>query len=95
MAILKVFSPGLGTDVLRWSLYDSPALYNSYLTKERGWKRRVIETHTRNTDGKDLTRNEVLWSNQGSVPFPLRLGMMCSTYSRTTPKSCSRRKTKA
>src|SRR5579862_2276238 len=26
MAILKVFSPGLGTDVFRWALYDSPPL---------------------------------------------------------------------
>jgi hypothetical protein len=30
MAILKVFSPGLGTDVFRWSLYDSPPLPNEW-----------------------------------------------------------------
>lgn len=54
-------------------------LYNSYLTKERGWQRRVIETHTRNTNGKNLARNEVLWSNRyfaktaatGRVPIRL------------------------
>jgi len=54
-------------------------LYNSYLTKERGWRRQVIETHTRNTNGKDLTRKEVLWSNRlfvkavatGRVPIRL------------------------
>jgi DNA adenine methylase len=54
-------------------------LYNSYLTKERGWKRRVIGTHTRDTNGTDFTRNEVFWSNQrfakaaatGRVPIRL------------------------
>jgi DNA adenine methylase len=54
-------------------------LYNSYLTKERGWRRQVIETHTRTTNGKDLTRNEVLWKNRffikaaetGRVPIRL------------------------
>ncbi len=57
----------------------SNKLYNSYLTKERGWQRRVIETHTRNTNGKDLTRKEVLWKNRfftkasetGRVPIRL------------------------
>jgi DNA adenine methylase len=57
----------------------SNKLYNSYLTKERGWKRQVIETHTRDTNGKDFIRNEVLWSNQafakaratGRVPIRL------------------------
>lgn len=42
----------------------SNELYDSYLTKERGWQRQVIETHTRTTNGKDLTRKEVLWSNR-------------------------------
>ena len=57
----------------------SNRLYNSYLTQQRGWHRRVIETHTRNTNGKDLTRKEVLWSNRlfakaaltGRVPIRL------------------------
>ncbi len=48
-------------------------------TKERGWQRQVIETHTRNTDGKVLTRKEVLWKNRfftkasetGRVPIRL------------------------
>jgi len=54
-------------------------LYDSYLTKERGWKRQVIHTHTRNTNRKDFKRKEVLWSNQsfhkavatGRVPIRL------------------------
>lgn len=57
----------------------SNKLYNSYLTKERGWQRQVIEAHTRNTNGKDLARKEVLWSNRlfakaaatGRVPIRL------------------------
>ena len=57
----------------------SNKLYNSYLTKERGWQRQVIETHTRTTNGKDLTRKEVLWKNRffmkasatGRVPIRL------------------------
>jgi DNA adenine methylase len=57
----------------------SNKLYDLFLTKERGWKRQVIETHTRTTNGKDLTRSEVLWSNQlfvkaaatGRVPIRL------------------------
>lgn len=33
MAILKVFSPGLGTDVFRWTLYDSPPLPNEWIAE--------------------------------------------------------------
>lgn len=54
-------------------------LYDSYLTKERSWQRRVIETHTRATNGENLTRTEILWNNQlfakaaatGRVPIRL------------------------
>jgi DNA adenine methylase len=54
-------------------------LYNSYLTKERGWKRQIIKTKTRTTNGQDLTRKEVLWKNRyfikasktGRVPIML------------------------
>jgi DNA adenine methylase len=57
----------------------SNQLYNSFLTKERGWHKRVIETHTRSTNGKNLTRSEVLWNNRvfataaatGRVPIRL------------------------
>lgn len=57
----------------------SNKLYDSYLTRERGWTRQVIETHTRTTNGKDLTRKEVLWNNRlfakaaesGRVPIRL------------------------
>jgi DNA adenine methylase len=58
--------------------YDTP-LYNECLSVERGWERRVIETHTRDTSGKDHARSEVLWFNKhfvaaaksGKVPIKL------------------------
>ena len=58
--------------------YSNP-LYNSFLTKKRGWQREEIITHTRNTNGKDLSRTEVLWKNRffikaastGRVPIRL------------------------
>ena len=58
--------------------YDNP-LYRSFLTRQRGWKRVTIETHTRDTKGKDFSRTEVLWKNRhflkavstGRVPIRL------------------------
>jgi Protein NO VEIN, C-terminal len=57
MSILKVFSPGLGTDVFRWSLYDSPALPNEWTAehlsqlgllerRDDGWEVRADYTKT-------------------------------------------------
>lgn len=46
--------------------YDTP-LYNEMLTSRDGWERRVIETHTRDTSGKDYARTEVLWLNRHFV----------------------------
>jgi hypothetical protein len=58
--------------------YDTP-LYNRTLTRKKGWKRVVIETHTRDTQGKNYSRSEVLWLNKyfvrakklGRVPIRL------------------------
>ena len=58
--------------------YESP-LYRSYLTKHAGWECEKIETHTRDTRGKDLSRTEILWKNKffvkaartGRVPIRL------------------------
>jgi hypothetical protein len=36
MGILKVFSPGFGTDIFRWSLYDSPPLPNEWTAEHLG-----------------------------------------------------------
>ena len=46
--------------------YDND-YYNSTLTPENGWTKRMIDTHTRDTRGKDLARTEVLWMNQEYV----------------------------
>ena len=43
--------------------YDTP-LYNAMLSPDDGWERHVIETHTRDTSGKDHERTEVLWLNR-------------------------------
>lgn len=58
--------------------YDNK-LYRSLLTKKSGWTRRKIETHTRDTTGKDYARTEILWTNEqfnkafktGRVPIRL------------------------
>jgi DNA adenine methylase len=43
------------------------ALYNKMLTAKGGWTKRIIETHTRDTTGKDYARQEVLWMNEHFV----------------------------
>ena len=58
--------------------YDTE-LYNQTLLSQKGWTRSVIETHTRDTTGKDYARSEVLWHNRPfehafvSGKVPLRL----------------------
>lgn len=46
--------------------YDTP-LYKRMLRTQDGWKRVSIKTHTRDTDGKDYVRREVLWQNKHFV----------------------------
>jgi DNA adenine methylase len=58
--------------------YDNE-LYNSILTTDKGWISSTIETHTRDTTGKDHSRTELLWKNKhfikaaktGKVPIRL------------------------
>jgi DNA adenine methylase len=38
-------------------------LYDEVLTPESGWTRCAIETHTRDTTGRDFARTESLWMN--------------------------------
>jgi DNA adenine methylase len=47
------------------SAYENE-LYDRLLTKKGGWKKWQIQTHTRDTSGKDYDRTEVLWMN---APF--------------------------
>lgn len=69
----------------------SNSLYNSYLTKERGWKRQVINTKTRTTNGQDLRRREVLWKNRAFIKaaktgrVPIRLTKREKDYFKVNP----------
>ena len=42
-------------------------LYKKVLTRKRGWVSQKIETHTRDTTGKDFSRTEILWLNKQFV----------------------------
>lgn len=61
------------------SAYEN-SLYKRLLRKKDGWERKLIETHTRDTEGRDFARTEVLWMNSrfvrankaGKVPILLR-----------------------
>jgi DNA adenine methylase len=54
-------------------------LYDAMLTVENGWYQATIDTHTRDTTGKDYARTEVIWRNaqfmraQQENRVPLRL----------------------
>ena len=56
------------------------SLYDETLTAEKGWTKSAIETHTRDTTGKDYARIEILWMNsqflkakeQNKVPIRLK-----------------------
>jgi len=48
------------------SSYDSD-LYKSMLTEDLGWKQVKIATHTRGSNGKRMTRTEILWLNKPCV----------------------------
>ena len=39
-------------------------LYEEALTPEKGWTEWTIETHTRDTTGRDFARAEILWMNE-------------------------------
>jgi DNA adenine methylase len=60
------------------SAYETP-LYDKMLRRSDGWVKKRIETHTRDTTGKDYDRTEILWVNRsfttakasGNVPVVL------------------------
>lgn len=39
-------------------------LYNKFLTKKLGWKKKTIETHTKDSKGQIHSRIEVIWMNK-------------------------------
>ena len=43
--------------------YDNE-LYNSELTKKKGWSKRTIDTTTKDINGKEHSREEVVWMNK-------------------------------
>lgn len=75
--------------------YDN-ALYNSHLTQNEGWQRVNIETHTRDTKGRDLARTEVLWKNDAFVKavstrrVPIRLSATEKANNKINPTRASR-----
>jgi DNA adenine methylase len=58
--------------------YESD-LYSEILTKKKGWSKSTIETYTRDTNGNNYARDEILWMNHpfsraritGKVPIHL------------------------
>lgn len=39
-------------------------LYSRFLTREKGWRRRTIETTTRDSSGQNQKRTEIVWMNK-------------------------------
>jgi DNA adenine methylase len=48
------------------SAYRNP-LYMDILTKRNGWRARVIEATTRDSSGRDISREELVWMNNHSL----------------------------
>lgn len=67
-------------------------LYDEALRPEDGWNKMTIETHTRDTKGKDYARTEVLWRNrqflkaQETGRVPVRLSRKEKANKKVNPK---------
>lgn len=72
------------------SSYETP-LYDELLRESDGWAKEYIETHTRDTTGKDYLRKEVLWMNaayvnaQKTQRVPVRLSEKEKTQNKVNP----------
>ena len=70
--------------------YESP-LYNRFLCPAEGWHKTTIKTHTRDTQGNDYSRTEVLWSNRhfreakSSGVVPIRLSRKEKANNKVNP----------
>ncbi len=70
--------------------YDTD-LYRTMLRKKDGWTKIEIETHTRDTRGKDYARTEVLWMNgqyakaQTTGRVPVRLSQEETAQNKINP----------
>jgi DNA adenine methylase len=66
-------------------------LYNNMLRRKDGWKKLKINTHTRDTSGKNLIRTEVLWKNSNflkavqSGRVPIRLSAKEKANNKINP----------
>lgn len=66
-------------------------LYSNLLRRSHGWNKVRIETHTRDTKGKDYARTEVLWMNkrfvraQSSGRVPIRLSQKEKANNKINP----------
>jgi len=66
-------------------------LYDGLLRPGNGWKKVQIETHTRDTKGKDYARTEMLWMNrqfvkaQSSGRVPIRLSQKEKSNNKINP----------
>lgn len=71
--------------------YDTP-LYKALLRPRDGWKRVSVNTHTRDTKGKDYVRQEVLWQNRQFVKaaksgrVPIRLSKAEKRNDKVNPR---------
>ena len=67
-------------------------LYRTMLRRKDGWKKVEIETHTRDTSGKDYAKTEVLWMNgqfvkaQTTGKVPIRLSRKENAENKIKPQ---------
>jgi DNA adenine methylase len=67
-------------------------LYQDYLTKDRGWRKRTTKTTTRGHNGKDSEREEIVWFNEQyqtarqSKRIPVRFSRNEKDYGKVNPK---------
>jgi DNA adenine methylase len=67
-------------------------LYRTMLKRRDGWKKVEIETHTRDTSGRDYAKTEVLWMNgqfvkaQSTGKVPIRLSRKENADNKINPQ---------
>jgi len=72
------------------SNYDNN-LYKKYLNRNTGWTRKIINTTTRDTSGRNFDRKEIIWMNENLVKakrnnkVPIRLSEKERKYKKTNP----------
>lgn len=73
------------------SSYDSE-LYNDYLTVNKGWEKSTINASTKNHNGLQLSRTEVLWKNAPAAKalknkrVPIRLSAYEKKHKKINPE---------